>query len=49
MSTCPSDHEACWWFGDDIGMHNGFWVGIMIQFEGRIDMHLYKFILENFL
>ena len=23
-STCPSDHEARWWVGDSLGMHNNF-------------------------
>ena len=36
-STCPSDHKACWWAGDDLGTH-----------EGRMDMHLYNFIFESF-
>jgi hypothetical protein len=36
-STCPSNCEAWWWVGDDLGMHDNFWGWAWYKIEGRID------------
>ena len=46
-STCPSNHEAWWWIGDDLEIHDDFWGGSKVQkIEGRINRYVDEYILE---